>query len=163
MELIRLLFIVLLSFLLIYSTIVDIIARTVSNKIVLAIIIFSFTLAIMRHDLIKMVIISAVIFSILLLFWYLGWLGGGDVKLISAIVLGLAPEQVLAFILAVSLCGGILAIVYGICKKLVGPPPKLLPVDRFARIVRIEWWRIHRGVSIPYVCAIFAGYLFSVF
>jgi hypothetical protein len=30
-----------------------------------------------------------------------------------------------------------------------------------ARVVRIERWRISRGRSLPYACAIAAGYLFA--
>lgn len=157
------LFIYITACLLMYSAIVDIMARMVSNKIILAIFFFSLASAIIQNHLVESAVVSLVVFIILLICWNFGWLGGGDVKLISVAVIGLAPGAVVTFVAAVSLFGGVLAVAYGIGRKIIRPPRNSVPVTRFSRVLRVECWRIQRGGPLPYVCAIFAGYLYSVF
>ena len=45
--------------------------------------------------------------------WRLGWLGGGDVKLITALSLWAGPFHTPALLLATALSGGVLALLYG--------------------------------------------------
>lgn len=148
---------------LLYASVIDLITRSVSNKTILVLMILGLIIAVIQHKIIEMTIISSIVFSFLIIFWYFGWLGGGDVKLISVIILGLTPGAVVTFVAAVSLFGGVLAVAYGIGKKVIGPPHKLSPVSFLSRAFRVECWRIYRGRSLPYICAIFAGYLYSVF
>ncbi len=111
--------------------------------------------------------------------WRRGWIGGGDVKLLAATALTVPPLRAPAFLLAVALAGGVLAVLYLLLSGLLAgrahpyPPPRhpthshgsrLLDQTRdlLSRILRIERWRIrHRG-SLPYAAAIAAGALFTL-
>ena len=58
--------------------------------------------------------------------WRLGWLGGGDVKLITALSLWVGPFHTPALLLATALSGGVLALLYGAMRHPLAiaiPPP----------------------------------------
>lgn len=86
-----------------------------------------------------------------------GLLGGGDVKLASAVALALPPAALWDFIFAATLAGGVLGLAY-----LAGPvlAPRLpviagAPLPR--RLLAIEAWRLRRGGPLPYGVAIACG------
>ena len=89
-------------------------------------------------------------------------MGGGDVKLLGASALGVAPGSVLTFIAAVAIAGGALAIFYLMARSLISASRKQRPVGLLARAARVERWRIRRGGPLPYACAIAAGASFFV-
>jgi prepilin peptidase CpaA len=55
--------------------------------------------------------IAAAIFVLLFIFFALGWIGGGDVKLAGAIMLWAGPAQGAMFVVLFALLGGALALV----------------------------------------------------
>ena len=86
-----------------------------------------------------------------------GLLGGGDVKLMSALALGLPPEAVWNLVVATAVAGGIIACGYLLARRLL---PHLAPVrsrSLLARAVVVETWRIRTHRSMPYALAIAAG------
>ncbi len=94
-------------------------------------------------------------------FWRRSWIGGGDVKLLSACALLVPPASVPELILATALAGGMLAVVYVILAQLLSRPPAERPAGLLGRVWRAERRRIRRHVSLPYACAIAAGVLLT--
>jgi len=61
-------------------------------------------------------------FGVTLIFFSLGWLGGGDVKLWSSVMLWAGPGLALPAVIVATLAGGVLGIVCWLAQKLL---PKL--------------------------------------
>ena len=119
------------------------------------------------------VLSGGAVFLLAFLCWRRGWMGGGDVKLLGAAATAVPLPLVPQFIAAVAIAGGMLALLYLVALRVVPAPGSALAdvslsssVRRekrlFARVARIERWRIHRGCPLPYACAIAAGFLFVV-
>lgn len=80
-----------------------------------------------------------------------GLLGGGDVKLIAASAIWVGLDDLMLFVLAVAISGGILAAGVFIVRKSVIPSPKwLLDQNWYLRLVT-------DGNGIPYGVAVCAG------
>ena len=79
------------------------------------------------------------------MFWR-GWLGGGDAKLLSATVLWLGPDNIIAYLVLVSIIGGALAICILLYRGLVLP----------SWLTSQQWaLRLHdKSVGIPYGIAL---------
>ena len=99
--------------------------------------------------------------------------GGGDLKLLLALLPGLSPWQILVFLVWTSIAGGVLAIAYRGARaalraiennprarnrSAVRRPRASHSLDRW---LRHEKARIRRGKSLPYVPAIAAGWLIA--
>jgi prepilin peptidase CpaA len=88
-----------------------------------------------------------------------GMIGGADVKLLTALTLGLSPVASYQLVTATAIAGGLLAIVYlALSRALAGMH---LPVRRhhfvLPRIAAVELWRIRRRRPLPYGVAIAFG------
>ena len=132
----------------------------------------------------------AAVFLALFACWKRGWLGGGDVKLLTACSALVPAGSVPGLFLAISLCGGVLALVYlGARAIRLRPRPlrplpwrplplrplPLRPVPRPGdarvpqlralplRVLRAERWRLGRQPTLPYACAIASGAFITVF
>jgi len=105
-------------------------------------------------DLMLSVVMSVVLFSLLLIAFSRGVLGGGDVKLISALALWLAPPDCYGLVMVTAVAGGVLGLVY-LGLRHAGPLPVL---DTMAGpMVRVELERIRSGGPLPYGVAIMFG------
>ena len=100
--------------------------------------------------------------------WRRGWIGGGDVKLLTACVLLVPPALVPELILSTGIAGGVLALCYVALARVLprGEAPRGQGAPRDAglprRVWRAERRRIRRGLSLPYSCAITAGALLTL-
>jgi prepilin peptidase CpaA len=56
------------------------------------------------------VLVMAIVFALTAFFFVVGWMGGGDVKLMSAVALWMGPGHVAPFVVLMALLGGMLAI-----------------------------------------------------
>jgi prepilin peptidase CpaA len=86
-----------------------------------------------------------------------GMLGGGDVKLASAVALGLPVSAFGGFLAATACAGGVIALVHLALRPIA---PQLASGRRFPllrRILAAECWRIRRRGSVPYGVAIASG------
>ena len=86
-----------------------------------------------------------------------GMLGGGDVKLMGALAVGLPPASVWDLVVATALAGGAIACCYLAVRRLL---PRIILKPRrplLCRFIAIEAWRIRTGRSMPYAVAIAAG------
>jgi prepilin peptidase CpaA len=89
-----------------------------------------------------------------------GLLGGGDVKLATALAVGLAPFDTWNLVVATALAGGLLGLLYLALPHILPAKPALLAGRAAAlprRFVTIELWRIRRRGPLPYGVAIAAG------
>ncbi len=90
-------------------------------------------------------------FAVGLLLFALGWMGGGDVKLLTAFAAWTGLSGLPAFLTGVALAGGVLALVLIVARtglKAAGRAPEAMP-------------RLFRpGAPLPYAVAIAAGGLF---
>jgi prepilin peptidase CpaA len=138
----------------------DIMTRSVPNWMPLSLGVLGSILAAAEFRLGWGIGFGLAVFVLCLLFWWRGWMGGGDVKLLGATAIVVAPAAAGPFMLAVSLSGGILAMAYLAGRFLLPRPTMRRPKHLLPRILRIEAWRIrHRG-PLPYACAIAAGTIF---
>jgi prepilin peptidase CpaA len=90
-------------------------------------------------------------------------MGGGDVKLLAAAAIVVPPHLTISFIVAMSVAGGVLALVYLAAQRFLPLPRYAASRNLLTRVIRAECWRVHRGCPLPYACAIGAGFLFVLF
>jgi prepilin peptidase CpaA len=86
-----------------------------------------------------------------------GWLGGGDVKLISAMAVGLAPQATWLFIVATAFAGGVLGLAYILGRAIVPEVPLASGSNLLRRVLTVEARRMRRRGPLPYAVAIAAG------
>jgi len=108
---------------------------------------------------------AAITLAMLLLtywLWRRGWMGGGDVKLLTAAAMFVPPWLVPQLIIGTALAGGILAVFYFIGGVVVKRPRAAnRPANFVARVLRCEQWRLSRRGPLPYATAIAAGGLLA--
>ena len=101
------------------------------------------------------------LFLLLLAAYSRGLLGGGDIKVITAMAVGLSPLDSYRFVVATAIAGGVLAILYLMLSQRLrarhGAPPSKTKRSLLGRVAAIECWRIRRRGSLPYGVAIAAG------
>jgi prepilin peptidase CpaA len=136
--------------------------RTVPNWISLALACGGLALRALHHDLLPGLAVAAGLFALLALLWTRGLLGGGDVKLAGAAALAVPPTAVPGFVLAVSIAGGALALLYLLLSLVVPRPAPGARRSLPARLLKAEAWRVHRHGPLPYAAAIAAGCLFTL-
>ncbi len=94
--------------------------------------------------------------------WRRGLMGGGDVKLLAAASLLVAPSLVPRLLLLVALAGGLLGLVYYAMRLVLRAPSRIRSRLLVVRILRIEQHRISRGFSLPYASAIALGCVYCL-
>jgi prepilin peptidase CpaA len=109
---------------------------------------------------------SVVVFVLGALCWRLGWIGGGDVKLLVACAWLVSPGLVPHLALATAVAGGGLATLYLSLQWVLLAAHAGAHVRRSrslaVRIWRVERWRIQHRPALPYGCAIAAGTIFTL-
>jgi prepilin peptidase CpaA len=102
----------------------DISSRRIPNSLVAAI----FILGILTlfnagsTNVIGSMLVAATVLGVGMLVWRLGWLGGGDVKLIAALSLWAGPTLTPGLLLAIGASGGVLATVFLAARRPVFRP-----------------------------------------
>lgn len=100
-------------------------------------------------------IYSSVIFFIGLVLWRHGFVGAGDVKLISSFSLLLPPHRISDFLIYMCLSGGILAFFYVVLAQFLHVPRLSNRTMAFPiRLYRVAKWRLVRKAPFPYAVAI---------
>jgi prepilin peptidase CpaA len=141
----------------------DIAARTIPNSIsiIVALIGLVIRTAAGPEALLASAIAAAVLFLFLALLHARGLLGGGDVKLMTAIAIGLSVPAIGQFLIVTMMAGGVLALLYLILRWTLGKRLPSAPPARgtslWHRILAAEHWRIARHGSLPYGVAIACG------
>jgi prepilin peptidase CpaA len=108
-------------------------------------------------------LVALAVFALLLIPFARGWLGGGDVKLLSALAIAIPPAAAPGLLVATTLAGGVLALLYLSLRLLPAPAPAARRVGFLPRrILAVERARIRRGAPLPYGLAIAAGAVFVI-
>jgi prepilin peptidase CpaA len=97
------------------------------------------------------------VFVLLLALHSRGLIGGGDVKIMTALALGLSPFDCYRFVVATALAGGLLAIGYLLLSRTLRATRKPRRASLIRRVLAVETWRIRRRGPLPYGVAIAAG------
>jgi prepilin peptidase CpaA len=150
--------------LLLYVATIDIATRLIRNEICLALALLGIAGQFASPMQVAESLIAATILLLLLLGIYQrGWIGGGDVKLLVALAVGLPLMGVVQLLTITALAGGVLALVHLMMRML--PYPRLAPAGSSLvhRVYAIERWRHLRHAPLPYGVAIACGGIWTVF
>src|SRR5437868_12503344 len=150
--------------LLLYVATIDIATRLIRNEICLVLALLGIASQLASPLQLAQSLIAATILLLLLLAIYQrGWIGGGDVKLLVALAIGLPMMGVIQLLTITALAGGVLAVVHLMMRPL--PYPRLAPAgSSFARrVYAIERWRHLRHAPLPYGVAIACGGVWTAF
>jgi prepilin peptidase CpaA len=150
--------------LLLYVAMMDIATRLIRNEICLALAV----LGIARQmgspmQVAESLIAAAILFLLLLVIYTRGWIGGGDVKLLVALAIGLPLMGVIQLLTITALAGGVVALVHLMMRLL--PSPRLAPAGSslVRRVYAVERWRHLRHAPLPYGVAIACGGIWTIF
>ena len=149
--------------LLLYVATIDIATRSIRNEICLVLALLGIIGLFASQMHVAESLIAATILSLLLIVIYQrGWIGGGDVKLLAALAIGLPLMGVIQLLTITALAGGVLALVHLMMRLL--PYPKLAPAGSslVRRVYAVERWRNLRHAPLPYGVAIACGGIWTV-
>jgi len=150
--------------LLLYVATMDVATRLISNEVCLALALLGIAGQLASPMQVAQSLIAATILLLLLLMIHQrGWIGGGDVKLLVALAIGLPVIGVIELLTVTALAGGVLALVHLMMRLL--PYPKRAPAGSSLarRVYAIERWRHLRRAPLPYGVAIACGGIWTVF
>lgn len=139
----------------------DLATRTLPDGIAIAVAAAGIIWQAGSGDLVWSLMAASLVFLGAAFVWYLGALGGGDVKLLAACALLPDASAVPLLLVAMALAGGVLALVYLMGRRVapaIPPRQRRLP----ARVWRAETWRLRRGGPLPYALPICFGTLFAM-
>jgi prepilin peptidase CpaA len=142
---------------LVVSGLHDFAFRTVPNCACLALLVLGLLLRILDHHIGYSLLAGGLILALTFGFWFLGWMGGGDVKLLTAAAVFVPPLLVPTLIMGTALSGGLLALAYLVGGKFAPAPALGRPHGLLRRVLRCELWRLHRRGPLPYAAAIATG------
>jgi prepilin peptidase CpaA len=131
----------------------DLLTMTVPNRIAIALLVGFACLApftgLGLEDLGIQLAVAMIALAVGIGFFAMGWIGGGDAKLLAATVLWLPPAALLNYGLAVGLLGGMLTMLLLAYRRLPLP----------AALMQQSWMaRLHdAGAGVPYGIALAAG------
>ncbi len=107
--------------------------------------------------------IAIIVFLILLLLFAYGFIGGGDVKLIPAVLLWAGPAYAIEFILITTLCGGIVAILTICCRYLKSYLSSQKSSENINLSMSESSELVNKENNIPYGIGISVGGLYVAF
>ncbi|WP_375166985.1 MULTISPECIES: prepilin peptidase [Bradyrhizobium] len=149
--------------LLLYVATIDIATRLISNEICLALAFLGIAAQLLAPmQLAQALIVVAILFLVLLVIYQRGMIGGGDVKLLVALAIGLPLTGVIQLLTATALAGGVLAALHLMMRRL--PQPRLAPAGSslIRRVYAVERWRHLRHAPLPYGVAIASGGIWTI-
>lgn len=149
--------------LLLYVATIDIATRLISNEICLILALLGIAGQLLTPiQLAQSLIVAAILFLVLLIIYQRGMIGGGDVKLLVALAIGLPLTGVTQLLTATALAGGVLAALHLMMRRL--PQPRLAPAGSslIRRVYAVERWRHLRHAPLPYGVAIASGGIWTI-
>lgn len=145
----------------------DLKTRRIPNGLVLAVLALAMMLQLLsgRGTLWLSLLVAAAVFVVGAFLAHANVVGGGDIKLISAVTVLVPPPVVPALLICIALAGGVLSLFYlgatqlarrnGGAALAAGEP--LPGASEFDHLVRIEVGRMLANEPMPYGVAIFGG------
>lgn len=149
--------------LLLYVATLDVATRLIRNDVCLLLALLGIAGQLASPmQLIESLIAATILFLLLFALYQRGGIGGGDVKLLVALAIGLPPTGLIQLLTITSLAGGVLALVHLVMRVL--PYPRLAPVGSSLarRVYAIERWRHVRHAPLPYGVAIACGGIWTI-
>jgi prepilin peptidase CpaA len=150
--------------LLLHVAMIDIAIRLIRNEICLILALLGVAVHFASPmQLGESLIVATILLLLLTVIYRRGWIGGGDVKLLVALAIGLPLMGIIQLLTITALAGGVLALVYLMMRLL--PYPKLAPAGSslVRRVCAVERWRNLRHAQLPYGVAIACGGIWTVF
>ncbi len=149
--------------LLLHVATIDVATRLIRNEICLALALLGIVghLASPTH-IGQSLIVAAILLALLLVVYWREWMGGGDVKLLVALAVGLPLTGVIQLLTITALAGGVLALLHLMMRQL--PYPRLAPAGSsfVRRVYAVERWRHLRHAPLPYGVAIACGGIWTI-
>lgn len=149
--------------LLLYVATIDVATRLIRNELCLALALLGIAAQLTSPaQLAQSLMAAAILFLLLLVIYMRGWTGGGDVKLLIALAVGLPLTGVIDLLTITALAGGVLALAHLLMRLL--PYPRLAPAGSSLarRVYAVERWRHLRHAPLPYGVAIACGGIWTV-
>ncbi len=150
--------------LLAFAALHDIGFRTVPNRVSAALLLIGLLLRLTQGDVLAGLGCGAAVFTVTYAFWRFGWMGGADVKLLTASAVFVPPAMVPTLVIGTSLAGGVLALIYiagsRFAPRPAGPVPAAQTIPTgglLRRAARCELRRLRRRGPLPYAAAIATG------
>ena len=152
--------------LLVFAALADIAARIIPDGIVIGVGMLGLATRAMAGlpEVVASIVAALLLLVLLVVLHSRGVMGGGDVKLAAAIVLGLPIESIYRFVMITALAGGVLALLHLVLRAVIRRAPHAPPrgASLLRRAVTAEWWRIARRGSLPYGVAIACGGVWTI-
>ena len=145
----------------------DIATRSIPDFAALGLVIIGTAARLADHSAVAALAGSTSVFILGAVCWRFGWLGGGDVKLLTACCWLVPPPLMPQLVLVTTIAGGVLACLYlalsYVARMRPAPSRATRPRSLARRIGRAEWWRIRRRASLPYGYAIAVAALVTLY
>jgi prepilin peptidase CpaA len=149
--------------LLLYVAITDVAIRTISNKLCVAIAVIGIiSRSANPLQLAESLGVAVMLFLALLTMHSRGWVGGGDVKLLAALTIGLSLTQLMQLLTVMALAGVGLAMAHMILRSLSSPALAPIGSSIVRRVYAVERWRNLRHAPLPYGVAIACGGIWTL-
>jgi prepilin peptidase CpaA len=149
--------------LLLYVAAIDVATRLIHNGICLALALLGIAsqFAGPAHFA-ESLIAATILFLLLLVVYARGWMGGGDVKLLVALAIGLSLAGLMQMLTVTAMAGAVLALLHLMIRSL--PTPRLVPAGSslLRRVYAVERWRNVRRAPLPYGAAIACGGIWAL-
>ena len=118
-----------LALILVVAAVIDVRTFTISNRLNLTVALMAPLYWWSAHlplwpDIGLQVAVAAGVFALLAAAFYMGMMGGGDVKLAAAVALWFSPQSTLRFLVWMSIAGGLLTLVVLVAHKARKKPGK---------------------------------------
>jgi prepilin peptidase CpaA len=150
--------------LLLYVAVIDIATRLIHNEICLTLALLGIVSQIAGPThIIESLVAATILFLLLLVVYQRGFIGGGDVKLLVALAIGLPLTGVFQLLTVTALAGAVLALAHLVLRRLPYPRPAPAGSSLLRRVYAIERWRNLRHAPLPYGTAIACGGIWTVF
>jgi prepilin peptidase CpaA len=135
-----------------FAAVMDIFTMTIPNRVSLALVaafpVAALLAGLSMHTALMHLAAFAIVLAICMALFAFNLLGGGDGKLLASTALWVGLDQLLPFVVTVTVAGGILSIVFLMARQI---PVGAFPLPEWAA-------RLHKsGNGIPYGLAICAG------
>jgi prepilin peptidase CpaA len=149
--------------LLLYVAAIDIATRLIHNEICLILALLGIVSQIASPTHVAESLVAAtILFLLLLVIYERGWMGGGDVKLLVALAVGLPLPGMVQLLTMTALAGAVLAAMHLMMRLLPHPRPAPAGSSFGRRVYAVERWRNLRQAPLPYGAAIASGGIWTL-
>jgi Flp pilus assembly protein protease CpaA len=149
--------------LLIHVAVIDIATRLIHNGtcLTLALLGIISQFAGPAH-IVESLVAATILFVLLLVVYARGWMGGGDVKLMAALAIGLPLTGIVTLLTVTALSGAVLSAAHLMMRSLPHPATAPAGSSVLRRVYTVERWRHVRRAPLPYGAAIACGGIWAL-